>query len=77
VTAIFERKIEPADFSLFHHHVISRMSRAGDRRQNYWSGMRRETDCRKYREAAGAIEPPSDVGIAVKRGGYLGERAAQ
>jgi len=31
----------------------------------------------EHRQAAGAIEPPSDVGIAVKRGGYLGERAAQ
>jgi len=34
---------------------------------------RGETDCRKYRETAGAIEPPSDVGSSMRRGGSSGE----
>jgi hypothetical protein len=30
---------------------------------------RGKTDCYKYRETARAIEPPSDVGCAIRRGG--------
>ena len=32
-------------------------------------------DCRKYRETARAIEPPSDVGSAMRRGGSISARS--